>query len=165
MRRLDEAIRLAKYALDSLDGDDMDRLGIESMLVSHCIVLLYSECEQEIKSAIKMKCHESPNRHVASFAESTIDSVTGKMQLTEIHRTLRRFCESVKDKFCSSCASDADPIDIAWDRMYQARKKVAHYGEPAGMTLEDLESDIQACRRLITYYKECLRDSEDGLRS
>lgn len=155
--RLDHAIQVSQHVLDALDDDDPTKLAAENILVSHGVVLLYSECEQRIKAVVKDRCGSVTDAHVLRFAHAMADRVTGKMTFNDLKGTLGYFSGDVKLAFGELITSDNDERLLwSWERMYNNRKLVAHHGDSPQITLQDLLEDVPRCRKVVDHYQAAL---------
>lgn len=161
MLQLDESIRISEKVLALMD-DDIDRIVTESIFVSHSAVLLYSECEQACKQAVRERCNMVNDVSMKLFATSLVDSVTGKMKISDLKGTLGRFSPDYKEYFDDKISNESANLASNWDRMFNARANVAHLGVPAGLTLSELKEVIPLCRKVVVYYRSTLGLSTPG---
>jgi hypothetical protein len=147
---------LSDKVLALFDEGDSDRLAVESVLASHLVVLLHSECEQALKSAVNEKCSTITDAHLRNFALSMVDKATGYLKISELKGTLAKFSDDVKRMFHESIEADAGGVSHAWDRMCYARKVIAHEGGPSNMTVNEVKVMSRQCATVIALYRSAL---------
>jgi hypothetical protein len=125
----------------------IDALELESVLVSHGVVLLYAHMEQCFQKALEIKCGRCTDAQVRTFALSVKGDKTGKLKLESVKETLKRFGIDHKNEF--SPHLDALGVKDAWDSVVNQRAVVAHYGQPASLTLAELRGFYQGIRQVL----------------
>ena len=114
----------------------VDAIELESSLVNLGVVMLYAHMEQCFRRSIESKCNCCQDVEVRAFALSVKDDKTGKIGMDSVKGTLKRFGVACRDGFKSDL--DASGLQEAWDSVMNQRAQVAHYGEPASITLREL---------------------------
>lgn len=127
--------------------DAIDAIELENALVNLGVVMLYSHMEQCFRRAIECKCNCCQEVEVRAFALSVKDEKTGKIGMGEVKGTLKRFGEACRDRFKSEL--EASGLQDSWDSVMNQRAQVAHYGQPASITLRELHDYFDGVRKVL----------------
>ncbi|KKM60982.1 hypothetical protein LCGC14_1536320 [marine sediment metagenome] len=132
----------------------IDAIELESVLVSHGVVLLFSHVERCYRAAIETKCNRCADLEVRTFALSVKDEKTGKIGMDSVKGTLKKFGKACREGFKADLS--ASNIENAWDSVVNQRVKVAHHGERASIPLGDLRNYYEDVRKVLGYFCKAL---------
>lgn len=134
--------------------DELDPVELASAFASYGVVLLHSQMEQCVKTAVSVRCAKCVDPEVRSFAQSIIAEKTGKLGLQYLNQTLNRFGAQCKIVFRTEL--DATGLNASWDSVVNHRHIVAHEGKPAALTLGDLRLYFEGVRKILGFYCKAL---------
>ncbi len=132
----------------------IDAIELESVLVSHGVVLLFSHMEQCYRAALETKCNRCADLEVRAFALSVKGEKTGKIGMSHVKGTLKRFGKACKDGFKADLI--ASNTENTWDSVMNQRVNVAHHGERASIPLRDLRTYYEDVRKVLGYFCKAL---------
>lgn len=135
--------------------DSIPAIELENALVNLGVVMLYAHMEQCFRRAIESKCNCCQDPEVRAFALSVKDEKTGKIGMDSVKGTLKRFGEACRDGFKSDL--EASGLQDAWDSVMNQRAQVAHYGQPASITLRELREYYDGIRKALGFICKSLR--------
>ncbi len=127
--------------------DSVNAIELENALVNLGVVMLYAHMEQCFRRSIESKCNCCQDAQVRSFALSVKDEKTGKIGMGEVKGTLKRFGVACRDGFKDDL--EASGLQDSWDSVMNQRAQVAHYGQPASITLRELRGYYEGIRRVL----------------
>jgi hypothetical protein len=116
---------------------DIDLSELESVLVSHGVVLLYARMEQCFQELIERKCNHCTDEHVRKFALSVKEEKAGKLRLEYVKSLLKRFGIDHSSRLSPLLQQLGSPE--SWDSIVNVRQRIAHHGERATISLKDLD--------------------------
>jgi hypothetical protein len=128
----------------------IDPAEFESALVSYGVVLLHSHMEQCFRKAIEVRCCRCVDLEVRAFALSVKDEKTGRIGLDSLKHTLKRFSAAYRSGFESEL--EASDLKDSWDSVRNQRDSVAHYGNPASLTLAELRLYYENVRKVLGFF-------------
>lgn len=125
----------------------IDAIELESVLVSHGVVLLYAHMERCFQSALETKCSRCVDLEVRTFALSVKKEKTGRIGMDSVKGTLGKFGTRVSDGFKADLG--ASNLKDSWDSVMNLRRQVAHYGERASLSLAELRRYYEDIRKVL----------------
>lgn len=125
----------------------VDAIELESVLVSHGVVLLFAHMERCFQSALETKCNRCVDLEVRTFALSVKEEKTGRIGMESVKGTLKKFGIGVRDGFKADL--EASNLKESWDSVMILRHEVAHYGERASLSLADLRRYYEDIRKVL----------------
>jgi hypothetical protein len=147
----------------SVIPDAIDVIELESALTCHGVVLLHSQMEQCVRNAVSVRCLRIADPKAQSFAQSIISEKTNKVGIESLNQTLNRFGKEYKE-FFQKCLKESG-LNAAWDSVVNHRRKVAHDGIPATLSLADLRSYYDGIRRVLGFYCKALELTDQEIQS
>jgi hypothetical protein len=129
---------------------EVDINELESAFVNYGVVLLHSHMEQCFRMALEVRCARCADLEVLAFALSVKDEKTGKIGLDSVKATLRRFSAAYRTTFDAELKKSG--LEDAWGSIQAQRHRVAHYGEPATLTLAELRGYYEDIRKVLGYF-------------
>ncbi len=154
--RFAEGAVAAKAALPS----QIDAAEFESALVSYGVVVLYAQVEQCVRSAFDLKCGKCADVEVRTFALSVKNEKTGKLRIEHLKGTLGRFGDSCKqrfrDRFIVRGTDTVSKHETSWESVMNQRHIVAHEGNPARCSLDDLRLFYGDVRMVLGFLCDAL---------
>lgn len=127
--------------------NEIDGIELESILVSHGVVLLYARMEQCFQEALVSKCKRCADDEVRAFALSVKSEKTGKLMLEAVKGTCKRFGIDHR----SGLTPELEALNIveSWDSVVNVRQRIAHHGERASITFTDLKDYYNDIRKVL----------------
>ncbi|MFG0276276.1 MAG: HEPN domain-containing protein [Phycisphaerales bacterium] len=149
LESFDQYLAFSERAVRAKDDlpDLVDALEFENALVNLGVVLIYAHMEQCFRRSIESKCNCCEDLEVRSFALSVKDEKTGKIGMGEVKGTLKKFGKNCQDRFKRDL--EASGLRDSWDSVMNQRAQVAHYGEPASITLRELREYYEGVRKVL----------------
>lgn len=158
LRFAEGVIRQKSTLPDVIDVDEL-----ESVMTCHGVVLLHSQMEQCVRTAVSFRCNRIADVHVRSFAHSIVDEKTNKVGIAFLNQTLNRFGTDYRESFMTDLNSSG--LNAAWDSVINHRKTIAHEGVPAALSLADLRTYYEGILRVLGFYCKALHLTDPEIQS
>jgi hypothetical protein len=125
----------------------VDTVELESALVGYGVILLHSHMEKCVRRAVDLRCIRCSDEHIRAFAMSVSDDKGGKIGIAFLNQTLNRFSGEYRNSFQVQLNSSG--LNSSWDSIINHRKKLAHEGSPASLSLADLRLFFEDIRNVL----------------
>ena len=125
----------------------IDYMELESVFVSHGVVILYARMEQCFQQAIETKCNRCADADVRAFALSVKSEKTGKLLMESVKGTFKRF--GIDHSQTLTPELEALNVAESWDSIVNVRQRIAHHGQRVSITLSDLRGYYSDIRKVL----------------
>lgn len=151
--RIESAFKTCSAHMDLVDDGAIERMEIESYLVSAVVLLIVSEYEALIENIFVLRAKKCGDELVVNFVKESVARTFRSPDLGKISEMLGKFGAEYKENFCAKVMNT--PEKAAWDNIMKARHAVVHKRGSLNLTLLELTSSYSKTKMII----EALKDS------
>jgi hypothetical protein len=145
--KIDNAIEICKFHLNSIDIETPNLIEIESYIVSALILLIVSEYEELIEKIFSDRAYLCGDNYVSSFVNATISQKFRSPDLNKITDILGKFGSDYREQFSKNIINTE--AHAAWDNILKARHSIVHKKGSLNITFRELTLTYPKTKKVI----------------